>query len=557
MPIYNRSRSRELGFFSASAIVATLGVLLIGCGIAWTLATNWHLFSATAKVLILGGLTCGSFFIGGLAESKAYEGVAAALHLLGSSLLSLSLVLLAQIFNLEASIDGAANLTLLSWVSITVISYVLNSKLSLLLALFQFNGWIAIKYLSVFDFNGPEMPSFGVLVELYLASAALLFGVALVHSVLKHRFDSTYRWWFVFYILVFTYLLSFEFGLPFLKLRNDNVVEKFSIYFSWTAIIIYALALVFAFSRDRSKAKEIIASVVLFLGLYWFLNHAGYFATFAGSCEPKLCGQQNDQAGCEYGAELGLGCVWTNGYCSDSSCNGLDTQEKCDQATPAYLGCKWQESYCRQQNCYDFQAQDLCEAKWNGVQLCRWNQTYCTEFNCNNYFNKADCDTAPKGLNCLWIESSNVCAGRFGTSPTALLFKGDCGKYEKDPSACQKDRGCFWQPLSLTLFGSSNEAFSSSLLNTTWLIGNAIALLTIVACSIYGVLYGSAAIVNVSVVFFVLLVISRYLGFLVTFWGYTSMSMVFISGGTILLLGGWITEKWRRKSVAKAKEKER
>ena len=35
--------------------------------------------------------------------------------------------------------------------------------------------------------------------------------------------------------------------------------------------------------------------------------------------------------------------------------------------------------------------------------------------------------------------------------------------------------------------------------------------------------------------------------FVFDFWGYTSLSVLFIIGGIILILGGWLIEKWRRK----------
>ncbi len=53
--------------------------------------------------------------------------------------------------------------------------------------------------------------------------------------------------------------------------------------------------------------------------------------------------------------------------------------------------------------------------------------------------------------------------------------------------------------------------------------------------------------------FFALDIATRYIGFMIDFWGYTSLSILFISGGIILLVGGWLFEKWRRTLIARAK----
>ena len=36
------------------------------------------------------------------------------------------------------------------------------------------------------------------------------------------------------------------------------------------------------------------------------------------------------------------------------------------------------------------------------------------------------------------------------------------------------------------------------------------------------------------------------------FWGYTSLALIFITGGIVLLGGGFLIEKWRRNLMAKS-----
>ena len=86
-----------------------------------------------------------------------------------------------------------------------------------------------------------------------------------------------------------------------------------------------------------------------------------------------------------------------------------------------------------------------------------------------------------------------------------------------------------------------------------WIFANIIFVLVILAVIGYGTITKSSKIINLAIVFFALGVITRYLGFVMDLWGYTSLAIIFITGGIILLVGGWFVEKWRKKLVAQAK----
>ena len=68
----------------------------------------------------------------------------------------------------------------------------------------------------------------------------------------------------------------------------------------------------------------------------------------------------------------------------------------------------------------------------------------------------------------------------------------------------------------------------------------------------YGSWQRSSKIINLGIVFFALDIFTKYMGFVIGFRGYVGLSVIFIIGGIILLVGGWSIEKWRRKLIAQA-----
>ena len=86
-----------------------------------------------------------------------------------------------------------------------------------------------------------------------------------------------------------------------------------------------------------------------------------------------------------------------------------------------------------------------------------------------------------------------------------------------------------------------------------WIFANVVFLGIILAVIGYGTWQKSPNIINMGIFFFSLDIITRYIGFLVDFWGYTSLALIFITGGILLLGGGFLIERWRRGLVSQAK----
>lgn len=106
-------------------------------------------------------------------------------------------------------------------------------------------------------------------------------------------------------------------------------------------------------------------------------------------------------------------------------------------------------------------------------------------------------------------------------------------------------RSYFW------FFGGGGEV--STALWLIWIFANIVFLLAILAIIGYGTWQRLPHLINVGIVFFSLDIITRYIGFVMDLWGYTSLSIIFITGGIVLFVGGWLVEKWRRKLVSQAK----
>ncbi|MBI2101269.1 hypothetical protein HYT53_01550 [Candidatus Woesearchaeota archaeon] len=86
-----------------------------------------------------------------------------------------------------------------------------------------------------------------------------------------------------------------------------------------------------------------------------------------------------------------------------------------------------------------------------------------------------------------------------------------------------------------------------------WIFSNTIFIGIILAIIGYGTWQKIPKIINLGILFFAVDIITRYIGFIMDYWGYTSLAIIFISGGLILLAGGYGIEKWRRSLISKAK----
>ncbi|MBI2208257.1 DUF2157 domain-containing protein [Candidatus Woesearchaeota archaeon] len=128
----------------------------------------------------------------------------------------------------------------------------------------------------------------------------------------------------------------------------------------------------------------------------------------------------------------------------------------------------------------------------------------------------------------------------------------DCNRFNDYRESCLNEKNCYWSPEDYNgIFGGNKNPPISLWL--VWIFSNLVFLGIILVIIGYGTWQKQPRIINLGIFFFALDILSRYIGFIMDFWGYTSLAITFIIGGVILIIGGFYTEKWRRKLVAQAR----
>ncbi len=376
---------------SFGTVVAVLGSILIISGIAWLVAQNWHQMHPIIKIVVLLGATAIAYVSGSLLRARNYPGIGKALLVLGALLYTLSIFLIAQIYSTSTSLQGMAYLWLLAWVGVAIASYIFGSGASLSIALLEFIIWLVIQFFAFVASSGRSSSVPGGLLAFYLLAAGiLLYGLSLIHRTNQHEFTRVYSSWTAFYFLAFSYMLSFQFVLPYLWPKNVEYSIPALVFFF--VLVLFALVSLIggaikALNDNSVENKELSGFFFIFLVLLVLI-----LSTF----------------------------------------------------------------------------------------LLR--------------------DISPGGL-----------------------------------------------------FGFGRASSVPMILWAVWIFSNLIFLGVILSIIGYGTWKKIPEMVNLGIFYFGLDVATRYLGFVIDLWGYTSLSIIFISGGIILLVGGWGIEKWRRNLIAKVR----
>ncbi len=250
---------------SFGGIIATIGSILIALGIAWLIALNWASIPSALKVLILLLATIGAYSAGVLLRINDYEKIGDSLLVLGALLYTLSIFLIAQIFNLSTSIQGNAILLLLAWIGVFLAAYIFDSSASLVIALGEFLIWISLQYFSFVELFRGDF-SVGILTLIYLVVAIALYGLTQLHKSTDHKFASVYRYWTAFYVLLLTYILSFQSLLPILWPSGFQLTANvlvFLIVMSIVAIFLAIIGISMSVNKNKLSGKEVIGFVGL------------------------------------------------------------------------------------------------------------------------------------------------------------------------------------------------------------------------------------------------------------------------------------------------------
>lgn len=202
---------------------------------------------------------------------------------------------------------------------------------------------------------------------------------------------------------------------------------------------------------------------------------------------------------------------------------------------------------CETKSCYDFNDKTFCEKA--DFRSCEWEDDYCRDKECYNYNNEARCNVADKKLNCKWVstEYNKYCMSKDGS--TYNRKENDlCSQFNNNRDYCLNEYRCNWKPDKTGYGNDSNAPFG---LMAFWIFANVLFILVILGVVGYGYSYKNHHIINLGVMFFVLDIITRYVGFITDYWdaGYDILALLFILGGFLLLAGVWVVERIRRKLI--------
>lgn len=507
------------GISSFGSILALIGSILIGVGVAWLLADNWHFIPSFLKIIILMSLTGAAYFSGVYLRVKNYYKIGSALIFLGSALYTLSVFLIAQIFSTETSLQGTAILFLISLIGVFFAAYILNSMSSVTLAFLEFFIFVGIQFFAFVEHTNFSGAYFAVI---YLLLGILGYSLSLIHSYYNHNFSKLYKIWSAVYFLIFGYILSFEAVLPSLWSYGLSLSNS-AIYFILIIAIFSIASFIYGVKVSiKTMRKEIIIFSIVMSLLILVIFASFFVLKDTGSCSAKYCYDLKSPSDCK-DSNMVTQCKWTSNYCQEDSCYLYANKNDCNLKIIGKTSCVWDGFSCSEDNCYIYKTESDCNDA--GVRLnktCSWFiQGYdanCIEKNPDSMFKD------------IYFERNNLCQN--------ITVK----------DSCTSSNECKWGPYHPNNYSYRNAPLNLMLL---WIFSNFIFLALIILIIFYATIDKNPIIVNIAITFFALDILTRYIGFIQDYWGYVSLSLFFITGGVILILGGYGIEKWRRKLIKK------
>lgn len=512
------------GFGEFGTIVATIGAILIAVGIAWLLADNWHYLHSVLKIIILLGITFFALFAGVQLKIKKYSKIGSTLIFLGSAIFTLSVFLIAQIYSLPQTLQMNSILIFIAMIGVFLSAYMLNSSSSLLLGLIEMFFFVILQFVSFVErteFSG------AYIAIIFLLLGIFVYGLTLIHQKLNNSFSKLYKIFSVTYFLLFAYILTFEFLLPNLWTKGFAMNTRGIIYLVILGIIALATLGYGLKSQITNNKKEVMFFGIMIATLTIIIFGSYFILSDVGSCSAKSCYDSQDQLSCN-SLTVGAGCVWKDNYCQDKAC-------------------------------YIYNSKDSCEKEYVNGNACIWNQNSCVQDDCYIYNSENECTIASKRFNntCKWETTSGqgYCNKIYNPSMEKQFVDT---RYEfcqniTTKNSCSQESTCKWGPYNQynNGFNGRNEPLK---VKSFWIFNNIIFLALILLFIFFASIEKNKIMINIGIIFFGLDIFTRYVGFIVDYSGYLSLSIFFITGGVILVFGGYFIEKWRRKLIEKTEK---
>lgn len=369
--------SKEITAERASSLgstIAVIGSVLIAVGFAWLIADNWHQFPSIVKVIILLILTSASIIGGVIFRNYDYDRIGSSLIVLGSLLFTLTIFLIAQIYNLASGMQGNAWLLLICWIGVILIAYSLDSSSSLIIGMSEFLIWIMFQHWA-FAESARNYSTFGPMALSYLLVGVLFYGLSLIHKSREHKFYRVYMWWTLFYITVYAFTFTFLRLIPSIwptGITMSSSTLVFLIVLFLFSLISFVSGIIVSLSSGKTTVREIgIFSVTIIL-LFILILSSAIVSSQVGTCYMKNCGEFNTQQSClnSNAGYNGRGCLWEENQCMEKSCYVLKSEKSCNSAKIEDQICKWENNYCAAVDCAVLSREDQCLL--NGNLKCIW-----------------------------------------------------------------------------------------------------------------------------------------------------------------------------------------
>jgi len=258
------------------AAISTIGAILLGIGAILFIASNWQELSSILKTIILVGSTAIAYYIGYMFkyQKQNLPKVGASLLFLGALLFGATVILVSQIYNLNAN----NHVLVLIWlIGILPLVYALGSAPIAGLASLLFYLWVGLFFSMenewlFFDFLG----RFTII--LFIAASIMIFAFGGLHYLLPQfkQIARTYRIASLKVLMICLFLLTFDWFSKLDSYRSEwfNEVQDQIlvglVIFSVVAIMITVINWFFNKSQSLSNYEGPISLGIIGLVLIFF-----------------------------------------------------------------------------------------------------------------------------------------------------------------------------------------------------------------------------------------------------------------------------------------------
>jgi hypothetical protein len=492
-------------------VVSFMGAILILLGITWIIASNWRVIPGFLKIFILITATLLALTSGAVLKDKKHmEFTGRSLLLLGGGLFVLSVFLITQILYSHSSQQLTVNLILLCWPVLFLIAYLLDSEENILMGLVAFGIWIISQYLLIAENENIAL----TIIVLFVMIGTVLYGIRQLHKVFNHRFYKLYTFWTVFYILLGAFLLTFQAILSHGVLRSEGAIGLTNPFFLIIALcftFFFIISMIISLNKEKKDLKEIL----IFIGIIFIILLSVFFIRASNIF---------DDTGDD------------DGYCNEDwkvareSCSNIRNEESCGLNED----CLWTlggGAYCETNNT---NRKQFC-SEVNGVEICN-------NINCYNFrTDEGNCEKMNE-YGCYWnVRGTCVKEGEQG------IVLQNCYDIKNKPT-CEEQESCEWK--KRYSYRNDLNWFSYIL----WILYNVFFVGLIILMIGYGREEGQRRVIDIAFLFFIVDIISRYIGFMMDLSGYLTFSLAAIMGGIILIVGAYLIQKYWRKEIKDIRE---